>query len=135
MKIPATVICLLLGLQAGLVGAASAGELYIICHPGVKLQHSEIRDVFLGDKQFAGSVTLQPADNNAAQTDFLDKVLMMGAGKYATAWTKKSFRDGLNPPPLKGTDAEALDFVRRTPGACSYMSTAPGPGVVLIETL
>jgi len=91
--------------------------------------------MFLGEKQFAGSVMLQPADNNAAQPVFLEKILNMGADKYATAWTKKSFRDGLNPPPVKGTDAEAVDYVRRTSGACSYVSTLPGPGVVLIASL
>jgi hypothetical protein len=133
VKAPALIVRLLLLLC--LSGAAHAGDLFVICHPGVKLQLGDVRDLFLGEKQFAGPVTLQPADNNAAQPAFLDKVLMMGAGKYATAWTKKSFRDGLNPPPVKGTDAEALDYVRRTVGACSYMSTAPGPGVVLIATL
>ena len=115
--------------------AATAGDLYVICHPGVKLQSTEVRDMFLGDKQFAGSVMLQPADNNAAQPAFLEKVLNMSADKYATAWTKKSFRDGLNPPPVKGTDAEAVDYVRRTSGACSYTSTLPGPGVLVIATL
>ena len=115
--------------------AATAGDLYVICHPGVKLQPADVRDMFLGERQFAGTVMLQPADNNAAQPAFLEKVLNMGADRYATAWTKKSFRDGLNPPPVKGTDAEALDYVRRTNGACSYTSTVPGPGVVLVETL
>ncbi len=116
-------------------GAASAADLYVICHPGVKLLATDVRDMFLGEKQFAGSVMLQPADNNAAQPVFLEKILNMGADKYATAWTKKSFRDGLNPPPVKGTDAEAVDYVRRTSGACSYVSTLPGPGVVLIASL
>lgn len=133
MKAPALIVRLLLLLC--LSGAAHAGDLFVICHPGVKLQLGDVRDLFLGEKQFAGPVTLQPADNNAAQPAFLDKVLMMGAGKYATAWTKKSFRDGLNPPPVKGTDAEAVDYVRRTSGACSYVSTLPGPGVVLIASL
>ena len=116
-------------------GAADAADLYVICHPGVKLLATDVRDMFLGEKQFAGSVMLQPADNNAAQPVFLEKILNMGADKYATAWTKKSFRDGLNPPPVKGTDAEAVDYVRRTSGACSYVSTLPGPGVVLIASL
>jgi hypothetical protein len=130
-----TTIARVLLLQIGLSGAAVAADLFVICHPGVKLQPAEVRDMFLGEKQFSGSLILQPADNNAAQPAFLDKVLKMGADKYSTAWTKKSFRDGLNPPPVKGTDAEALDYVRRTVGACSYTSTAPGNGVVLIETL
>ena len=134
MKSPAPFTRLLL-LTLCFAGVARAGDLYVICHPGVKLLSIDVRDMFLGEKQFAGSVMLQPADNNAAQLSFLDKVLNMGADRYATAWTKKSFRDGLNPPPVKGTDAEALDYVRRTNGACSYTSTLPGPGVVLIATL
>lgn len=133
MKAPSIVARLLL--LFCLSSAAHAGGLFVICHPGVKLQLGDVRDMFLGEKQFAGPVTLQPADNHAAQPAFLDKVLTMGAGKYATAWAKKSFRDGLNPPPVKGTDAEALEFVRHTMGACSYMSAAPGPGVVLIASL
>ena len=116
-------------------GSAQAGDLYVICHPGVTLQSVEVRDVFLGDKQFSGGVKLQPADNTAAQPGFLDRVMRMDAGKYSTAWTKKSFRDGLTAPPEKGTDAEALDFVKRTPGACSYTSTQPGNGVVLVIKL
>ena len=125
----------LLVLPVCFAGAATAADLYVICHPGVKLQSADVRDMFLGERQFAGSVMLQPADNNAAQLLFLEKVLNMGPDRYATAWTKKSFRDGLNPPPVMGTDAEALEYVRRTSGACSYTSTVPGPGVVLIETL
>ena len=124
---------LAVGLSLALgAGAASAGDLYVICNSGVSLQSVEVRDVFLGDKQFAGPVKLQPADNAAAQATFLDKILKMDAGKYSTSWTKKSFRDGLTMPAVKGTDAEAMDFVKRTPGACGYTSSAPGAGVNLV---
>lgn len=114
--------------------AAQAADLYVICSPGVTLAPADVRDVFMGEKQFAGSVKLLPADNSAAQGIFLSKVLNMDAGKYSVAWTKKSFREGANPPPVKGSDAEALEYVKRTPGACSYVATQPPAGVVTVAS-
>jgi hypothetical protein len=108
-------------------------DLYVICNTNVSISAADIRDVFLGDKQFAGPVKLTPVDNLAAQAVFLEKVLKMGAAKYSIAWTKKSFRDGINPPPLEGSDAETLAYVRRTPGACSYLTVADTRGVVVVS--
>ena len=120
---------------AALAPAAQAGDLYVFCNSGVSLQAADLRDVFMGEKQFAGSAKLVPADNSASQAAFLEKVLKMDAGKYATTWTKKSFRDGINPPPTKGTDAEALEYAKRTPGGCSYSSSVPGGGVTVVAKL
>ena len=114
--------------------SAEAADLYVICNPGVTLAPADVRDVFMGEKQFAGSVKLLPADNGAVQSTFLSKVLNMDGAKYSVAWTKKSFREGANPPPVKGSDAEALEYVKRTPGACSYVATQPPPGVVTVAT-
>ncbi|MDB6045800.1 MAG: phosphate transporter substrate-binding protein [Gammaproteobacteria bacterium] len=123
-------------LSAALLFVASvtthAADLYVICNPGVSIAAADVRDVFLGDKQFSGTVKLLPLDNAGAQQMFLQTVLKMDAAKYSTAWTKKSFRDGLNPPAVAGSDAEALAYVKRTPGACSYISLAAPTGVVVI---
>lgn len=119
---------------ANLPVAGRAEDLYIICHPSVTLSPADLRDVFLGEKQFAGPVRLLPADNSAARATFLEKVLRMDYAKYLTAWTKKSFRDGVNPPTVSGSDAEALEYVRRAPGRCSYITSAPGPGVLVVAT-
>jgi hypothetical protein len=108
--------------------------LYVICHPSVSIMPSDLRDIFLGEKQFAGDVRLAPADNSAARDTFLEKVLRMDVARYLTAWTKKSFRDGVNPPTLSRSDAEALEYVRRAPGRCSYITSAPGPGVLVVAT-
>lgn len=113
---------------------AAADTVYVICNPSVHLSMQELRDVFLGERQFAGSVKLAPADNRAAQNAFLDRVLMMASSKYATSWTKKSFRDGVNPPPVKAGDAETIEYVRRQPGACSYVTTRPGAGVEIVAS-
>ena len=117
---------------AGLEREGCAAEVYVICHPSVTLTASDLRDVFLGDKQFAGGTVLSLSDNSAARSAFVQKVLKMDVDKYRTAWTKKAFRDGVNPPTTAASDAEALDYVKRAPGRCSYVSTAPGPGVTII---
>lgn len=111
---------------------ARAADLYVICNAQVSLSAADVRDLFLGEKQFAGTVKLVPIDNGVAQGIFLDKVLKMNLAKYSTTWTKKSFRDGLNPPLVAGSDAEALAFVKRTPGACSYVTTPVGADVVVV---
>ena len=111
---------------------AHAGDVYIACSAGVTLSMTDIRDVFLGEKQFAGPVKLLPVDNGAAQTDFLEKVMKMDATKYTTAWTKKSFRDGSTPPSVKGGDGEVVEFLKHTPGGCGYLGAPPPAGLTLI---
>ena len=128
---PVTVLLALLSCAGGTL--ARAADLYVICNPNVSISAADIREVFLGDKQFAGPVKLTPVDNIAAQAMFLEKVLKMGAAKYSVAWTKKSFRDGVNPPPLEGSNAETLAYVRRTSGACSYVTIADTNGVRVVS--
>jgi hypothetical protein len=88
--------------------------------------------VFLGEKQFAGSVKLLPVDNSSAQQDFLAKLLKMEGTKYTTTWTKKSFRDGATPPSTKSGDTEVIEYLKHTPGGCGYLSSAPPAGLTLI---
>jgi hypothetical protein len=114
---------------------AHAADLYVICNARVQLTAGDVRDLFLGEKQFAGALKLVPVDNSAAQIEFLEKLLKMNAAKYSTTWTKKSFRDGINPPLVTGSDAEALAYVRRTPGACSYVATPTPADVVVVSRL
>jgi hypothetical protein len=111
---------------------ASAADLIIICNPSVSLKPEEIRDVYFGDKAFAGSVKLAPADNSAAQAVFLEKVMHLDAKRYSGVWIKKSFRDGSTPPPVRANDAETISYVKQTPGACGYVESPPGDGVVVI---
>lgn len=104
---------------------AQAGDVYVIANPDVTIAPDEVRDVFLGDKQVAGGTKLIPVDNAAEQKDFLEKVLKLDAGKYNSIWVKKGFRDGLNPPPVKNSDAEVAAIVRGTPGAIGYVANPP----------
>ncbi len=123
----------LLGAALTTCGAtAMTNELYVVCNQNVSLRPGEVRDVFIGEKSFAGPVRLVPADNLAVQAMFLDKVVKFSADRYVSLWTKKSFRDGASPPLVMLGDAEAIAYVRQTPGACSYVEVAPPGGVTVI---
>ena len=112
-------------------GPVRAGELFVIGNGIAGMSAEEVKEVFLGEVQFAGSLKLLPVDNAGAQADFQARVLKMTAARYAASWTKKAFRDGLNAPPLKATDAEVIGFVKANPGAIGYVGTAPS-GVQLL---
>lgn len=112
--------------------AAHAADVYAVCHPSVTLSEAELREVFLGEKQFAGSVKLAPVENAALQTDFLSKVLKVDATRYASVWSKKGFREGLTPPPVRGSDAEVLAAIKANPGTVGYVSK-PSADVKVIQ--
>jgi hypothetical protein len=111
---------------------AARADVYVIAHSGLQLSAEEAREVFLGDKQFSGTVKIVPFDNGAVQAEFLSKVLDMSATRYETLWAKKGFRDGLNAPAVKASDLEVLSVVRTTPGAVGYVASPP-TGVTVIR--
>ncbi|HEX6706572.1 MAG TPA: hypothetical protein VF169_17570 [Albitalea sp.] len=112
-------------------GPARASELFVIGNGIPGMSAEEVKEVFLGEVQFAGSLRLLPIDNAVVQADFLGRVLKMTPARYAATWTKKAFRDGLNAPPLKATDAEVIGFVKANPGAIGYVGAAP-PGIQVL---
>jgi ABC-type phosphate transport system substrate-binding protein len=111
---------------------ANAAGVVVIANPDVSVSADEVRDIFLGEKQFAGNTKLVVIDNAPMQASFLSQVMHMDAAKYNGIWTKKSFRDGLTPPAVKSGDAEVIEFVKRTSGAIGYASSAPA-GVKVIQ--
>lgn len=115
-----------------LMQQAYAADIIVISNPGVTISAGDVRDIFLGEKQFAGNTKLVVIDNAALQEGFLDKYIHMDINKYNGIWTKKSFRDGLNPPAVKSGDAEVIEFVKRTPGSIGYISH-PAAGVNTVQ--
>jgi hypothetical protein len=119
-------------LLAGTAACAAQAQT-VITNAGVTIASADVRVIYVGEKQFAGAVRLVPVDNIAAQQRFLAAFLKVDGDKYNSIWAKKSFREGVNPPPLKATDSEVVEFVRRTPGAVGYVgdvSKAVGVNVV-----
>jgi hypothetical protein len=109
-----------------------AADIYVITNNATALAPEDVRDIFVGDKQIAGGSKVVPLDNASLQKEFLEKVLKIDGPKYSNIWTKKGFRDGLNPPPVKSSDAEVITAVKSTAGAVGYVSSVPA-GVKLIK--
>lgn len=122
---------ILLSAMLALAAFAARAEVVVIANSGTAVTQADLRDVFTGEKQFVGSTKLIAVDNSAAQGEFLSKALKMDKDKYSSVWTKKGFRDGMNPPSVKSGDAEVIDFVKRTPGAVGYVSSSPA-GVTVV---
>jgi len=119
---PAILLAALLSLGCG---SASGADIYVIAGPDVKLSVEDVRELYLGDKEFSGEVRLVPVDNQAALSEFVVKALGMNPQRYNILWVKKAFRDALNPPAVKAGDFEVLEFVKRTRGAVGYVSSVP----------
>lgn len=131
---PRTLAATLCLVGIGLAGSTLAyADLFVIANPTAQITAGEIKEVFTGEKQFAGSTKLVPIDNGPAQEVFLDAAMRMDAPRYNTIWTKKSFREGAIPPTVKSGDAAVLEFVRRTPGAVGYVTSSPPSGVIVIR--
>lgn len=110
----------------GCMATAGYGkDIFVIAHQSVSLNADEIYDVYIGDKQFAGPQKLIVVDNASAQNDFLGKVVKIESKRYNSLWVKKSFRDGLAIPAIKGGDAEVAAFVKNNPGAIGYVTVLP----------
>ncbi|MGC2461387.1 MAG: hypothetical protein WA446_10525 [Steroidobacteraceae bacterium] len=108
-------------------------DIYVIVNSGLILTTDDIKGIYTGDKQLAGSIKIQPLDNSAAKNEFLSKVLQLDAVRYDTLWTKKSFRDGISPPSLKANDEEVVAAVKSTAGAIGYISSTPPVGVTVLK--
>jgi hypothetical protein len=106
-------------------GPAFGADIYVIASPDVRLSLEDIRELYLGDKEFSGEVRLVPVENQAALAEFVVKALGMNPQRYNTLWVKKAFRDALNPPAVKAGDFEVLEFVKRTRGAVGYVFSVP----------
>ena len=112
--------------------AAAAADVYVIANDSLRMTPAELREVFLGERQFAGGRRLVPLDNASLQKDFVNRVIGIEPAKYNTVWAKKGFREGLNPPDVMAGDQEVIAAVKATLGAVGYVSRVP-VGVQLID--
>jgi len=88
----------------------------------------------LGAAAFLAAAAPCALHAQTVQDRFLTNFLKVDNGKYYSIWAKKSFREGVNPPVLKATDGEVVDFVRRTPGAVGYIGDpSKAVGVALVK--
>jgi ABC-type phosphate transport system substrate-binding protein len=113
--------------------ALAFADVYVIVNPGLNLSADDIKNIYTGEKELAESTKIRPQDNSAAREEFLKKVLQLDAAKYESMWTKKSFRDGINPPTVRASDAEVIAYVKSNPGAIGYVTSAPPSDVTVLK--
>jgi ABC-type phosphate transport system substrate-binding protein len=113
--------------------ALAFADVYVIVNPSLNLTADDIKNIYTGEKELAESTKIRPQDNSAAREEFLKKVLGLDFAKYESMWTKKSFRDGINPPTVRASDAEVIAFVKSNPGAIGYVTTAPPSDVTVLK--
>jgi ABC-type phosphate transport system substrate-binding protein len=113
--------------------ALAFADVYVIVNPGLNLTADDIKNIYTGEKELAESTKIRPQDNSSAREEFLKKVLQLDVAKYESMWTKKSFRDGINPPTVRASDAEVIAFVKSNPGAIGYVTTAPPSDVTVLK--
>ena len=123
----------LVALCLGASSLAWSQDLYLIAHPQLRVSIDDVREAYLGDMQFSGPVRLKPVHHAANHAHFVEGVLRMTPDRYGIWWTKKSFRDGLNPPDTRSTDEEIVKYVSTTPGALGYVASVPVGDVQIVQ--
>lgn len=107
--------------------AAQAEELLVVVHaqaPVDRLTDAQLRQVYLGESSFWGSVKIHPAvlrvppDVYAA---FMGAVAGISPGGYEAYWIRKVFREGGMPPRPFDSAADILAYVARTPGGLGFI--------------
>jgi ABC-type phosphate transport system substrate-binding protein len=100
-------------------------DIYVISHPDLNISSDQIKDIYTGEKQFAGNTRLTPVDNSTVQSVFFKIALKLDVARYNTLWIGRSFRAGHNPPTVYPSDTAVINFVRSAPGAVGYVTTQP----------
>ena len=120
-------IAVLLALPAPSPGA---DDFVVIVHPsvaGANVRRADLSAVFLRTAgRWGGGATAVPVDQSGTspvRNAFCQAVLGMPVATAVQYWQKQMFATNpLRPPAVKGSDAEVIAFVEKTPGAVGYVA-------------
>jgi len=117
-------------LQLVLAGSAGAEEILVVINPAApvdRLSPDQLKEAYLGDAFFWGSVKIHPAELRLPPelyAGFLQAIASMSPERYEVYWIRKVFREGGMPPrPFESAEA-LLAYVANTPGAVGFVSAA-----------
>lgn len=115
-------------LAVGVVASsARAEELVVVVHPQAPIEHisdAQLRQVYLGESSFWGSVKIHPAVLRVppeVYAAFMGAVAGISPGGYEAYWIRKVFREGGMPPRPFDSAADVLAYVARTPGGLGFI--------------
>ena len=143
------IVALALVAAAGLsrpqpVAAQARGDLAIVVNsetPVTSLSFAELRQVFLGDKQYWSKdmpvVLLMRAPTSAERDAVLNVIYEMKEPQFKQYWIAKIFRAELSSPPKIVYSSEStVSLISAIPGAIAFMAATdvkPGLKVVRID--
>jgi ABC-type phosphate transport system substrate-binding protein len=143
------IVALALVAAAGLfrpqpITAQAHGDLAIVVNsetPVTKLSFAELRQVFLGDKQYWTKdmpvVLLMRAPTSAERDAVLNVIYQMKEPQFKQYWIAKIFRAELSSPPKIVYSTEStVSLISSIPGAIAFMAAAdvkPGLKVLRID--
>ena len=125
-----------------------AADYKIVAHPGIpghKIKKADLAAVYLKKvTRWSDGRTAVPVDQPSTaevrkrfSEDVLGLTVVLASQYWLKQMTSSTRGGGLRqvPPPVKGTDAEVVAFVKANPGAVGYVSAgfAPGEEVKVIE--
>jgi ABC-type phosphate transport system substrate-binding protein len=148
--VPRTVIvALAIVAAAGLyrpqpIAAQSRGDLAIVVNsetPVTKLSFAELRQVFLGDKQYwtkdVPVVLLMRAPTSTERDAVLNVIYQMKEPQFKQYWIAKIFRAEMtSPPKLVYSNESANQLVAAIPGSIAFMAASdvkPGLKVLRVD--
>lgn len=89
------------------------------------LTANQVRDVFLGKVRIVGDTLVIPVRlAGATEQTFTVAALGMTASAFELYWARKSFEDGVLPPPTRKTPEELLEYIRHEPRAIGFVGKA-----------
>jgi hypothetical protein len=117
---------------AAAVPSPAADEFIVIVHPsvaGTNVHRGDLAAVFLKKAPRWGTgvpaVPVDQSGTSAVRNAFSQSVLGMPVAAAVQYWQKQMFDTRpLRPPPVKGSDADVIEFVAKTEGAVGYVSRA-----------
>jgi hypothetical protein len=114
-------------------GLASAADYVVIVNPGNRassVSRNELQRLFLRTATtWSGGEGCKPVDlpkSNPVRVAFSKEVLGRTMAALDQFWTQSIFSGRGVPPPERKSDREVVEFVRDTPGAVGYVSSAVG---------
>ncbi len=139
LVMPALALALL---SANSLSSADASAFLVVVNDANPTSVATVADVarmFMKTaRRWENGVPVEPVDQAleaVVRAQFSREVLSKTPGQLQEHWLRETFSGREIPPPIRGSDAAVVDYVRAKPGAIGYVSasTSLPPGVKALK--
>ena len=93
-------------------------------YPSKALSLQELKEIYLGEKQYEGRVKINPVDQRdmeSIKSVFLKKVLNKEIKNYKGYWLMRVFKEGIIPPAIKNSPQGVVETILAKRGSIGYV--------------